>query len=51
MKAIVRKEVHLTIPMVKSLTKQAKTLKVSLKKHMEIVLENQSKVDENAKAS
>lgn len=39
MKAIIRKEIHLTIAVAKALEKEAKSLNSNLKKHIEILLE------------
>lgn len=39
MKAIVRKEVHLTMPNIKALKRMAKPLNISLKEYMERILE------------
>lgn len=51
MKAIVRKEIHLSLPAVKGLTKEAKLLNISLKKHMETVLEGRIRIKKTENAN
>ena len=51
MKAIIRKEIHLTVPMAKALEKEAKNINSNLKKHIETILKVhlESKKEENGK--
>lgn len=49
MKAIIRKEIHLIVPVAKALEKEAKYLSTNLKKHIETLLENHVKVKNSLK--